>query len=89
MEAMLALKVDQDAPTLAEVTGVPWPEPLEGFFRTMLARAREARPDSAERALDQWTAAVREGGAPAFDAAHATPAGPEGVSTTTLPRRRS
>lgn len=47
-------KLNRDAPSLGEVTGTEWPEPIEAFFRRALARDRAARFDSAGAMLKAW-----------------------------------
>ncbi|MBI4701415.1 MAG: serine/threonine protein kinase [Deltaproteobacteria bacterium] len=51
---ILALKVDRDAPSLADVTGDRWPAGLERFLGKALQRPRDARFASAREALEAW-----------------------------------
>jgi serine/threonine-protein kinase len=56
--AVLALKLDRVAPTLAEVTGDHWPAALERFLARTLDRDPDQRSASAEAALREWRACV-------------------------------
>ena len=59
---MLALKLDRDAPTLREVTGALWPDSIETFLRSTLAREPKRRFRTAEAAMAGWMLAERAEG---------------------------
>jgi serine/threonine-protein kinase len=52
-------KLNGPAPSLADVTAVPWPEPVENFFRRGLAREPDGRFDHAQAMLEAWVAAMQ------------------------------
>lgn len=52
--ALVAQKLDRDAPRLATVTGKTWPAPVEDFVACSLARDPDARLPSAHEALVRW-----------------------------------
>jgi serine/threonine-protein kinase len=54
--ALVSLKLDRSAPSLAEATGERWPSGVERFLERTLSRDREARFASAEEALAAWRA---------------------------------
>jgi serine/threonine-protein kinase len=51
---LVAMKLDREAPSLAEATGEQWPAGVERFLERALARRREARFESADEALAVW-----------------------------------
>jgi serine/threonine protein kinase len=51
---LLAAKLDQEAPTLSDATGVQWPAGIERFLARALARDRKARFGTAAPALEAW-----------------------------------
>jgi len=53
---LVSLKLDRNAPSLAEATGEKWPSGVEGFLEKALARHREKRFSTASEALDAWRA---------------------------------
>lgn len=54
--ALVTLKLDRAAPSLAEVTGEKWPAGIERFLERALDRRREQRFATAEEALAAWRA---------------------------------
>ncbi len=52
---LIALKLDRDAPSLADMTGDTWPGALERMLAQLMARDRERRFGSASEALAAWT----------------------------------
>lgn len=56
---LIALKLDREAPKLAETTGDEWPTAIERFLERMMARDREARFVSADDALEAWADVCR------------------------------
>jgi len=52
--ALIAMKLDRSAPSLAEVTGDRWPAGIERFLERALARKPEHRFGTAAEALDAW-----------------------------------
>jgi serine/threonine-protein kinase len=54
--SLIALKLDHEAPSLAEVTGDTWPAALERVLAQMMARDRDHRFPSAAEALEAWRA---------------------------------
>jgi serine/threonine-protein kinase len=52
---LIALKLDRDAPSLADITGDTWPAALEKMLSRMMARERDRRFASAREALDAWS----------------------------------
>ncbi len=57
---VVSLKMANQPPSLADVTGIRWPKMLEGFFIKALARNPAHRYGTASEALDAWRA-VRQG----------------------------
>ncbi len=53
---LVSLKLDRNAPSLAEATGEKWPSGVERFLEKALARHREKRFETAAEALDAWRA---------------------------------
>jgi serine/threonine protein kinase len=51
---LIALKLDRDAPSLADMTGDTWPTALERTLSQLMARDRDRRFGSASEALDAW-----------------------------------
>ena len=51
---LIALKLDRDPPSLADVTGDMWPASIERFLSRIMARDRERRFASAVDALAEW-----------------------------------
>ncbi len=51
---LIALKLDRDAPSLADMTGDTWPAALERMLAQLMARERERRFESAALALAAW-----------------------------------
>ncbi len=51
---LVGLKLDTEAPSLAEVTGERWPAGVERFLERALSRPREERFASASEALAAW-----------------------------------
>jgi serine/threonine-protein kinase len=47
-------KLHDDPPTLAAVTGQEWPEMVDAFVSTMMAREAKARLGSADAARNAW-----------------------------------
>jgi len=62
--AVLYAKINQDARSLSEATGMPWPEALVSFFRRALAREPSARFGGAEEMATAWLEACRAGTTP-------------------------
>lgn len=60
LDGLVALKLERDPPTLAEVTGEDFPPALERFLRRALARQPSRRIPSATEALRAWRAASTE-----------------------------
>ncbi|WP_081864479.1 serine/threonine-protein kinase [Chondromyces apiculatus] len=54
--ALVAMKLDRDAPSLAAVTGEKWPTGIERFVERALDRRRERRFSTASEALTSWRA---------------------------------
>lgn len=54
--ALVAMKLDRDAPSLAAVTGEKWPTGIERFLERALDRRRERRFATAAEALTSWRA---------------------------------
>jgi serine/threonine-protein kinase len=54
--ALVAMKLDRDAPSLASVTGEKWPTGIERFLERALDRKRERRFATAGEALTSWRA---------------------------------
>jgi len=57
---VLHAKLNTDPPTLAKVTGVVWPAPIEAFFARVLSRNPDTRFASAEQALVSWEEATKD-----------------------------
>jgi serine/threonine-protein kinase len=53
-QALLSMKLQRAAPSLAEVTGEKWPAGIERFIQRTLERNREERFSSALEALEAW-----------------------------------
>ena len=53
---LVSLKLDRNAPSLAEATGEKWPAGVERFLEKALARHREKRFETAAEALEAWRA---------------------------------
>jgi serine/threonine-protein kinase len=53
---LVALKLERQAPSLAEATGEQWPAGVERFLERALERRREHRFANAAEALDAWRA---------------------------------
>ena len=53
---LVSLKLDRQAPSLAEATGEKWPAGIERFLERALERDRERRFGSAGEALAEWRA---------------------------------
>ncbi len=53
---LVSMKLDRQAPSLAEVTGEKWPAGVERFLERALARRREDRFGTASEALTSWRA---------------------------------
>jgi serine/threonine-protein kinase len=53
---LVSLKLDRNAPSLAEATGEKWPAGVERFLEKALARHREKRFETASEALQAWRA---------------------------------
>jgi len=51
---LVAMKLERQAPTLAEATGDRWPSGIERFLERALDRNRESRFGSASEALEAW-----------------------------------
>jgi serine/threonine-protein kinase len=51
---LIALKLDREAPSLADMTGDTWPASLERMLALMMARERDRRFASATDALAAW-----------------------------------
>jgi serine/threonine-protein kinase len=51
---LIAMKLDRDAPSLADMTGDTWPAALERLLGELMARDRERRYASATAALAAW-----------------------------------
>jgi len=51
---LLSAKLDQEAPTLTQTTGVQWPAGIERFLARALNRKREERFSTAADALVEW-----------------------------------
>jgi serine/threonine-protein kinase len=51
---LVAMKLERQAPSLAEATGDRWPSGIERFLERALARKREDRFPSALEALEAW-----------------------------------
>ena len=56
---LIALKLDREAPLLAQTTGDEWPASIERFLQHMMAREREKRFTSATEALEAWRKVCR------------------------------
>jgi serine/threonine-protein kinase len=52
--ALVAMKLERTAPSLAQATGEQWPSGVERFLERSLERDRERRFESAAQALDVW-----------------------------------
>jgi serine/threonine-protein kinase len=52
--ALVAMKLERAAPSLAQATGEQWPSGVERFLECALERDRERRFESAAQALDVW-----------------------------------
>src|SRR5262249_40601374 len=52
--ALVAMKLDRAAPSLAQATGEQWPAGVERFLERALDRNREGRFDTAAQALEMW-----------------------------------
>jgi serine/threonine-protein kinase len=53
---IIALKLDHEPPSLADITGDTWPAALEKMLSKMMARERERRFGSASETLEAWQA---------------------------------
>ncbi len=51
---LIALKLDHEPPSLADITGDTWPTALEKTLSRLMARQRERRFASAREALEAW-----------------------------------
>ncbi len=71
--SLVALKIEREPPSLAHVTGEKWPAAIETFLAKVMARRRDERFESAEEALNEWSAVIRTVGQAAV-ALHARPA---------------
>jgi eukaryotic-like serine/threonine-protein kinase len=72
---LVGLKLDKEAPSLAEVTGEQWPAGVERFLERALSRPRERRFSGASEALEAWRS-IQPGAIHAVAPAAAVPPAP-------------
>lgn len=89
-QAMMTLKVEHDAPVLADVTGFEWPTAIDYWMRTALNRdpSRRFTSEAAQAAWRTAYAAVSGWVPPAHFVLSDSNAAPMAVVTETLPNPR-
>jgi serine/threonine-protein kinase len=83
---LVAMKLDRQAPSLAEATGDVWPAGIERFLERALERRREDRYASADEALAAWRSVQPANIARGPDSATLPDSGPLGLSSHSAPR---